>query len=79
MSDSPLIVPKGTRVYSTAPGWPNDGRLSQRQLKVWRYRRVVDRFVWAGSGGYWRWVEQNDSALGHNADTDDPQSRLSAG
>lgn len=62
----PVVIPKGTTVFSTAPNWPNEGKPSGRRLTLRFYRREnygdpdYDRLTWAGSGGYWRWARLSD-------------------
>ena len=50
------VIPAGVCVYSTAPGWPDHGRVSQRRTTV---RELVEYppgewITWSGAGGYWK-------------------------
>lgn len=57
------MIPKGTRVFSTASDWPAGGKPLGRRLDLTRLNYVAyerDRIVWAGAAGYWRWVFRDD-------------------
>lgn len=57
MSPPTLTIRKGTLVFSTAPGWPPEGRPAKREQKVAINHYDHTRVVWAGAGGYWKWVK----------------------
>lgn len=60
----PAWIPKGVPVYSTTPGWPREGIKSGRGYAVnaipATFRDAATEITWAGSGGYWKWVNKAD-------------------
>lgn len=65
-----IIVPKGTEIHSTHPTRSKiiskaTTTVNNTYLKK-DYLKWCDRIEWAGAGGYWRWVDINDTILEAN-------------
>jgi hypothetical protein len=68
-----VVIPKGTIIWSTYPGWPLEGRPAGRtyEVSVWnacwdqteeRDNGIIlskGRITWAGTGGYWKWCDSD--------------------
>lgn len=66
-----IRVLKGARVFSTAPGWPLQGKIAPCEQSVTaasvepearshhqgREVTIPGRVRWKGAGGYWRWTD----------------------
>lgn len=65
--DQFVLIPKGTTVFSAAPGWPDVGKSAARSylVKVRSATPLTEQHeilevCWAGSGGYWKWADLYD-------------------
>lgn len=67
--DQFVLIPKGTTVFSTAPGWPDVGKSAARSYLVkvrsatsfiestGQHEHELVEVCWTGSGGYWKWAD----------------------
>jgi hypothetical protein len=53
----PQTLPAGTRVFSSYPGWPSEGKVLKRSQRVQVGWHAADRIIWVGQGGYWKWAK----------------------
>jgi hypothetical protein len=58
----PFYVTRGSRVFSTHPQWPSEGKVAGRGQHVYAVKDPDGRHTWPGSGGYWKWVYPESSS-----------------